>query len=239
MIRMTASLAVSAAALMLPTFALAASPYDAMIAQHAAANGVPVELVHRVIVRESRYNPRAVNSGNYGMMQIRLGTARGMGYTGTAQGLLDPNTNLTYAVKYLAGAYRVAGGNHNRAVSYYAGGYYYAAKRRGMAVANPRGLTADAPVFASFTPSAPSTQGSATFSPPVMSESAAPQPIAQPGSSAGNRAFRKAQAMEQTGMAVAPKDAARPRSARQAASNPFAGMFAPPEQPRRAKRTRG
>jgi hypothetical protein len=238
MIRMI-SLAASAAALTLPTFALAASPYDAMIAQHAAANGVPVELVHRVIVRESRYNPRAVNSGNYGMMQIRLGTARGMGYTGNAQGLLDPNVNLTYAVKYLAGAYKVAGGNHNRAVSLYAGGYYYAAKRQGLAVANPRGLTADAPMFASFTPSAPSTQGSATFS-PVMSESAAPQPLAQPGSAAGNRAFRKAQAMEQTGTVLAtPKDAARPRSAQQAASNPFAGMFTPTEQPRRAKRTRG
>ena len=106
--------------------------YEQMVASHAAANGVPVELVHRVIVRESRYNPRAVSKGNYGMMQIKLATARGLGYTGTAQGLLDPDTNLTYAVKYLAGAYRVAGGNHNRAVSYYAGGYYYAAKRQGL-----------------------------------------------------------------------------------------------------------
>ena len=106
--------------------------YEQMVATHAAANGVPVELVHRVIMRESRYNPRAVSRGNYGMMQIKLATARGLGYTGTAQGLLDPNTNLTYAVKYLAGAYRAAGGNQNRAVSYYAGGYYYAAKRRGL-----------------------------------------------------------------------------------------------------------
>jgi soluble lytic murein transglycosylase-like protein len=64
------------------------------------------------------------------MMQIKLATARGLGYTGTAQGLLDPETNLTYAVKYLAGAYRAANGNHSRAVSYYAGGYYYAAKRQ-------------------------------------------------------------------------------------------------------------
>ncbi|MES2750059.1 MAG: transglycosylase SLT domain-containing protein [Pseudomonadota bacterium] len=106
--------------------------YEQMVASHAAANGVPVELVHRVIVRESRYNPRAVSKGNYGMMQIRLQTARGLGYTGNAQGLLDPETNLTYAVKYLAGAYRVANGNQNRAVSYYAGGYYYAAKRQGL-----------------------------------------------------------------------------------------------------------
>ncbi len=106
------------------------SSYDGMIASHAAANGVPAELVHRVIVRESRYNPRASNKGNYGMMQIRLGTARALGYTGTAQGLLDPDTNLTYAVKYLAGAYRTAGGNHAQAVRYYSSGYYYAAKRQ-------------------------------------------------------------------------------------------------------------
>lgn len=104
--------------------------YEQMVASHAAANGLPVELVHRVIMRESRYNPRAVHAGNYGMMQIKLATARGLGYTGTAQGLLDPETNLTYAVKYLAGAYQAANGNHDRAVRYYAGGYYYVAKRQ-------------------------------------------------------------------------------------------------------------
>jgi soluble lytic murein transglycosylase-like protein len=27
-----------------------------------------------------------------------------MGYTGSAAGLLDPQTNMTYAVRYLAGA---------------------------------------------------------------------------------------------------------------------------------------
>ena len=53
----------------------------------AAANGVPVSLVHRVIMRESRYNARAVTGGNYGLMQIRLGTARAMGYGGSAAGL--------------------------------------------------------------------------------------------------------------------------------------------------------
>jgi soluble lytic murein transglycosylase-like protein len=106
--------------------------YQAMVASHAAANNIPPALVHRVIMRESRYNPRAVHAGNYGMMQIKLQTARGLGYTGTAQGLLDPETNLTYAVKYLAGAYRVANGNADRAVSYYARGYYYAAKRKGL-----------------------------------------------------------------------------------------------------------
>ena len=104
---------------------------DAMIARHAAANGLPVELVHRVVIRESRYNPRARNGGNLGLMQIKHATARGVGYTGSAAGLLDAETNLTYAVRYLAGAYRAAGGNQGRAVALYARGYH----GRGDAVA--------------------------------------------------------------------------------------------------------
>ena len=105
--------------------------YDALIATHAQANGVPEVLVHRVIVRESRYHPALVGrGGTIGLMQIKLATARGLGYTGDAAGLRDPNTNLTYAVKYLAGAYRAANGDHRRAMAYYAGGYYYAAKRQ-------------------------------------------------------------------------------------------------------------
>jgi soluble lytic murein transglycosylase-like protein len=102
----------------------------AMAARHAQMNGVPESLVHRVIMRESRYNPRAVSRGNYGLMQIRLGTARAMGYTGSAAGLLDPETNMTYAVRYLAGAYQAAGGNPSRAVAYYASGYHGRAKQR-------------------------------------------------------------------------------------------------------------
>ncbi|MEA2953822.1 MAG: hypothetical protein QOJ96_3342 [Alphaproteobacteria bacterium] len=108
---------------------------DALIASYAAKNGVPVSLVHRVIVRESRYNARVIGRGGaMGLMQIKHATARGLGYTGPASGLLDPETNLNYAVQYLAGAYRVAGGNENRAVSYFARGYYYAAKQQGLTV---------------------------------------------------------------------------------------------------------
>ena len=108
--------------------------YDALVAKHAAANAVPEALVHQVIVRESRYQPGLVGrGGTIGLMQIKLATARGLGYTGTAEGLRDPETNLTYAVKYLAGAYRAANGNHNRAVAYYAGGYYAVAKRQRLA----------------------------------------------------------------------------------------------------------
>jgi soluble lytic murein transglycosylase-like protein len=105
--------------------------YDELVARHAQANAVPEALVHRVIVRESRYQPGLVGrGGTIGLMQIKLATARGLGYTGSAEGLRDPDTNLTYAVKYLAGAYRAANGDHARAVHYYASGYYGVAKRQ-------------------------------------------------------------------------------------------------------------
>ena len=121
-----------ALALVFPEAAFAqASQYQELVAKHAQANGVPVALVHRVIMRESRYNASLVGrGGTIGLMQIKLATARGLGYTGSAEGLRDPDTNLAYAVKYLAGAYRAAGGDHARAVRYYAGGYYYVAKRQ-------------------------------------------------------------------------------------------------------------
>jgi soluble lytic murein transglycosylase-like protein len=109
------------------------SPIDGMAASAASAAGIPVSLVERVIKRESGGNPRAVSQGNYGLMQIRLGTARAMGYSGSAEGLLDAQTNMTYAVKYLAGAYRAAGGNENRAVALYASGYYAQAKYQAKA----------------------------------------------------------------------------------------------------------
>jgi hypothetical protein len=116
----------------LPQIALAGhAEYDALVAKHAKANSVPEVLVHRVIVRESRYRPDLVGrGGTIGLMQIKLPTARGLGYTGDAEGLRDPNTNLTYGVKYLAGAYRAANGDHDRAVHYFAAGYYYAAKQQ-------------------------------------------------------------------------------------------------------------
>jgi soluble lytic murein transglycosylase-like protein len=63
------------------------SNLDALIRQHAAANNLPEDLVRRVIKRESGGNPRVVSAGNYGLMQIKLPTARSMGYTGNAAGL--------------------------------------------------------------------------------------------------------------------------------------------------------
>ena len=106
----------------------------AAITQYSAEYGVPERLVHRVVKRESKYNPRASHSGNLGLMQIKLATARTMGYRGAAKGLLDADTNLKFGVKYLAGAYLVAGRNERKALQYYVSGYYYLAKRKGLLV---------------------------------------------------------------------------------------------------------
>jgi hypothetical protein len=101
-----------------------AGQHDALITKHASTNGVPESLVRRVIYIESKGNPRVISKGNFGLMQIRLGTARSMGYGGTAEGLLDADTNMTYAVKYLATAYRAAGCSEERAIAYYQRGFY-------------------------------------------------------------------------------------------------------------------
>jgi len=104
----------------------------ALIKKYSAFHDIPESLLHRVIQRESGYNPAARNGPYYGLMQILPQTARGMGYTSTPEGLLDPETNLTYAGKYLKGAWLVSRGDEAAAVAWYARGYYYEAKRLGL-----------------------------------------------------------------------------------------------------------
>ncbi len=104
----------------------------ALIRKYAAIHGIPESLLHRVIQRESGYNPRARNGPYYGLMQILPQTARTMGYEGSPEGLLDAETNLKYAGRYLRGAWLVSGGSEDRAVMWYAKGYYYEAKRMGL-----------------------------------------------------------------------------------------------------------
>lgn len=105
---------------------------DGLIEKYAELYEVPVELVRRVVRRESNFNPGAYNRGHWGLMQIKHATARGMGYQGDAKGLLDAETNLKYAVKYLRGAFMVARGDPTRADRFYQTGYYYDAKRMGL-----------------------------------------------------------------------------------------------------------
>ncbi|WP_181832455.1 lytic transglycosylase domain-containing protein [Bosea caraganae] len=95
----------------------------AIIARYAANEGVPFALADAVVRVESRYNPRAAHAGNFGLMQIRHQTARGLGYSGSPSGLLDAETNARFGMKYLAQAYRLAGGDTCRAIMKYQSGH--------------------------------------------------------------------------------------------------------------------
>lgn len=95
---------------------------------------VPRTLVHRLAIRESTHNPAARNGPYYGLLQILPQTARTMGFRGQPSDLLDADTNLKYALKYLRGAWLLSDGSHDTAVKWYSRGYYYEAKRRGMLV---------------------------------------------------------------------------------------------------------
>ncbi len=104
----------------------------ALVRKWAAIHDIPESLLHRQIRHESGYNPAARNGPYYGLLQIRAETARTMGYRGAPEGLLDAETNLKYAGKYLRGAWLVSGRNEDRAMMWYAKGYYYEAKRKGL-----------------------------------------------------------------------------------------------------------
>jgi soluble lytic murein transglycosylase-like protein len=95
-----------------------------MVARHAAAAGIPFSLAHGVVMVESRYRANATGPGGYiGLMQLSYRTAQGMGFKGTRKELYEPENNIRYGVKYLAGAYRKAGGSTCGAVSKYQGGH--------------------------------------------------------------------------------------------------------------------
>lgn len=115
-----------------PAVAAGPAEINTMIAHYARVYDVPESLIHRVVQRESSYNPAARNGRYMGLMQIDPRTALAMGYDGPAEGLLDADTNLRYAVKYLRGAWMVSDGSQDAAVGWYSRGYYYEAKRRGL-----------------------------------------------------------------------------------------------------------
>lgn len=116
-----------------PQAVAARSPeLDRLISRYSAHYDVPESLVRRVVKRESTFDPAARNGPYWGLMQILPATARSMGYQGSNEGLLDAETNLKYAVRYLRGAWLTAGGDEDQAVRFYARGYYYDAKAKGL-----------------------------------------------------------------------------------------------------------
>lgn len=93
---------------------------------------LPRNLVHRLAIRESTHRPHARNGPYYGLLQILPATARSMGFQGQPKDLLQADTNLRYALKYLRGAWLVSEGDPDQAIFLYAKGYYPEAKRAGL-----------------------------------------------------------------------------------------------------------
>ena len=104
----------------------------ALVQKYAIVHDIPESLLHRVIQRESDYRAGARNGPYWGLMQILPETAGQMGHPGPPSELLDAETNLIYAGRYLRGAWLVSDGDELEAVQWYARGYYYEARNRCM-----------------------------------------------------------------------------------------------------------
>ncbi|WP_273792279.1 lytic transglycosylase domain-containing protein [Brucella anthropi] len=88
------------------------SAYSGLINRYASTYGVPSALAHAVVRHESNFQPNVRGkAGEIGLMQIKLSTARGLGYTGSAKGLYEPSTNIQFGMKYLAQAQKLGGGS--------------------------------------------------------------------------------------------------------------------------------
>jgi len=108
-----------------PSKSVSKSDFARLIRKAAAKHGVPVNIAKAVVEVESNFNPRARGSaGEVGLMQIKPATARGIGYRGSTRALYDPETNLEWGMKYLAGAHKRAGGDLCGTILRYNAGHY-------------------------------------------------------------------------------------------------------------------
>jgi soluble lytic murein transglycosylase-like protein len=89
---------------------------------YAHAEGLPVMLASALVRSESGFNPAVSNKGALGLMQIKLITARKVGYEGDEAGLLDPLTNLEYGMRHLAQIYRMTNRDICRTIAVYRSG---------------------------------------------------------------------------------------------------------------------
>ena len=94
-----------------------------LIEKAAQDHQIPPALLEAVVRIESRFNPNVRNAGAIGLMQIKLATARGLGFTGDAAALARPDTNLHWGAKYLAHAYRLSQGDTCMTLARYQGGH--------------------------------------------------------------------------------------------------------------------
>ncbi len=91
---------------------------------YAEAAGIPDALVQAVVRVESDWDQSMTGfAGEIGLMQIKPETAREMGFVEQEDKLYDPETNIRWGVRYLAEAWRLAGGDVCQTVLKYNAGH--------------------------------------------------------------------------------------------------------------------
>lgn len=96
----------------------------ALVRREAVAQGLPPELAEAVATVESGFDPRAVGGvGEVGLMQVLPSTARMLGFSEPLPKLFEPETNVRYGVRYLAGAWRLTGEDICASVMKYRAGH--------------------------------------------------------------------------------------------------------------------
>lgn len=105
-------------------FAARRARFLAAVTEQARQSGIPPALADAVAVVESAYDPGARGAdGEVGLMQILPSTAAMLGFRGSEAALSEPETNIRYAVAYLARAWALADGNLCRALMKYRAGH--------------------------------------------------------------------------------------------------------------------
>jgi len=76
-------------------------PLHEMIRAAAVSHDISPEIALGLIDVESTFKPTASKDGNYGLMQVRVATAKAMGFKGNLTELMAPENNLEYGMRYL------------------------------------------------------------------------------------------------------------------------------------------
>ena len=109
------------------------SPYQSIVTEYADQFSLDENVAKALIWKESSGNPNAKRwegsdiGYSYGFTGLTLAAAQDVGYTGEAEGLLNPETNLHYGFAYLRMWLDKCGEDTAFALSCYNGGYaaYY------------------------------------------------------------------------------------------------------------------
>lgn len=93
----------------------AEAQYGPLVDAAADAVGIPRAALRAIVWIESGWDPNAflaeegnAASGSYGLTQVTLSTATGMGFAGDPSQLFDPSTNASYGARIFAGALKNA-----------------------------------------------------------------------------------------------------------------------------------